>query len=394
MRAFEGPDVLARQRDARRRKHVLRWGTLAFYAFLWILIIVGGLMVTNTASENGPRISSLSISTGILIVLLPTLIWLAMIFLTYALAGRKLLKGMYTLSEDKARDGATARRLRSALEELSLATGEPPLQCMVMESSMPNALAVIIKGKTYLVVTSGLLEEEFTQRELTAMVAHEATHIATGEALSWRSSWRLFMTALFLSIITLDINFITNLLTSRSLVGGTNPFVMILIVVLAALPVGAVVYLSKRYEQQDDLFADAMAVHLTRDPEALISCIEKVAAAGGNINYSSFGVGVIAPYAQKSPAALPISASRYFFVNPFHWDKDKHKDQEKRVASYLPLSEDQLLPAFYRSQTRKLLAKHRSEESVFLTERLLAIRRMRPSRIFGSSGEVPADQRI
>ncbi|MFL6281494.1 MAG: M48 family metalloprotease [Vicinamibacterales bacterium] len=212
-------------------------------------------------------------------------------------------------------------QLQQVVENLSIAAGLPPPSLYVMECPAPNAFTVgADPDRTSLIVTRGLLEL-LDRRELTAVVAHELSHIGN------RDSGLNMKLAALLCVIRAPLSAVTGFARCLPLVYGDgslaafglgalaviSAFVLIvffwvffpadtlrwithpqapalppvpmallryLFYLFAAAPAIAL-WLRKTVSQQREFLADADAVLLTRDPEGLALALAKVSAASG-----------------------------------------------------------------------------------------------------------------
>ncbi|MGO4998116.1 zinc metalloprotease HtpX [Oceanisphaera sp. W20_SRM_FM3] len=140
----------------------------------------------------------------------------------------------------------------------------------IMESAQMNAFAAGWNGHNALVaVTSGLLAK-LTRSEVQAVIAHEVGHILHGD-----SKLTLYVGILANVILTLT-NILGRLfLFSRSKNNNANKAKLILMVLNFVLPIITQVlyfYLSRSREYM----ADAAAVQLTGDNQAMISALQKI----------------------------------------------------------------------------------------------------------------------
>jgi Zn-dependent protease with chaperone function len=384
MKGFDGPEVIRRERDARRKRRLLKWGIFIVYAFIWLVIIISAVVKYYTGSGIGKLEHVFFHDLKDLIILSLMLLPALMLLIVAALIGLNPMRGLNPLPYMEANAAPAVRRLRSAIEAVSIASGRPPLACLVMPSSMPNALGVIIKGESYLVVTSGLLEADLPERELTAVVAHEAAHIATGDALTLKSSIRFYLTSMFCMLVTIVLFILT----------GMKAVLAPLFIFIAIIPTALGIYLDKVINRQDDLFADALAVEITRDPDALISAIMRIATSEGVVDYSSFETMFTGPYGNRVPASLPIFTSGYFFVNPFHRQEDKPTQEQQAMSRQTSTSDDETLGPITSQQSEVMFSWHHGPEKNFIIERLTTLEHIKKGHVIttGQATKVPADE--
>ncbi len=189
-------------------------------------------------------------------------------------------------------DRRTDPRTYNLLENLCISRGIPVPALRVMETPALNAFASGLHAKQYSVtVTRGLLES-LDDRELEAVLAHELTHIRN------RDVRLLVIAVIFVGIFSFvgEMMFrgMTHMRWSGGGGGGSNRSSSsdsrssgggALVAILAALAIMAIAYalaivirfaLSRRREY----LADAGAVELTKNPDAMISALRKISGHG------------------------------------------------------------------------------------------------------------------
>jgi heat shock protein HtpX len=176
-------------------------------------------------------------------------------------------------------------RLYNLLENLCISRGITMPQLRIMETGALNAFASGMNERQYSVsVTRGLLEA-LDDRELEAVLAHELTHIRNGDV-------RLMVIATVMAGV---ISFFAEMLwrwfsygpsvrmRSRDDNNGDAPkanqamAAIIIAVVLLAVAWLLSVVLKFALSRSREYLADAGAVELTKDPDAMISALLKIA---------------------------------------------------------------------------------------------------------------------
>jgi heat shock protein HtpX len=192
-----------------------------------------------------------------------------------------------------------APRLHSIVERMSIAAGLPMPRVEIMETPALNAYASGLgPDDATIAVTRGLLDS-LEPHELEAVVAHEMAHIKNRDV-------RLMVVAhIFAGAITLAGSLVSNLRgrSRASGVWGIGDFAIarrlrglrhrgdqlkgpVLLGILAAVVVAAVILVLAHagaimsrlaISRSREFLADAGAVELTRNPDALISALAKIA---------------------------------------------------------------------------------------------------------------------
>ncbi len=189
-------------------------------------------------------------------------------------------------------------RLWNAVETLCISRGLGMPRLAVIEQPARNAFASGLSRRTgAITVTRGLLEA-LDDRELPAVLAHELTHIRNGDA-------RLaVVAAVFAGVISLPGEIMvragrgfgrqgtaattggsrgrssSSSSSSKSDSKGGGGAILLVLLALAIMLLTWALALALRFalSRNREFLADAGAVELTQDPDALISALRKVAA--------------------------------------------------------------------------------------------------------------------
>ena len=176
-----------------------------------------------------------------------------------------------------------AARLYNLLENLCISRGVPVPTLRVMESEAPNAFATGLSPEQYsITVTTGLLAL-LNDAELEAVLAHELTHIRNDDV----------RTMVIAMIVTGILSF-----AGEMILRGDNPIRFssrgssdkdkgggaFLAMIIALVLIGLVWFLSQfvkfALSRSREYLADAGAVELTKNPDALISALQKIEGKG------------------------------------------------------------------------------------------------------------------
>jgi len=184
----------------------------------------------------------------------------ALVFVELGLARVRGLQlaGGYVLEE------GTARRIAEPLRELCVQAPcrVPRVSVMMGDASRPAFVRPGRGGSPQLVVSSPFLDQ-LDDLELRAVLAHEVSHLATGDLDEILGQWLILVAVVGVSGIAAGI------LSSDSDV-ALPIYVAGMLVVLRAFAV-----LLRLGWRRFELRADAGAVRLTRDPDHLVSGLEK-----------------------------------------------------------------------------------------------------------------------
>jgi heat shock protein HtpX len=165
-----------------------------------------------------------------------------------------------------------APQVYNALENLCISRGLPMPTLEIIISPALNAFASGIDRRTYTItVTTGLLEA-LDPAEIEAVLAHELTHILNEDVRL------LIIGVIFVGIISTLSDVLARRLLDGSGRGSDKRPLPVVILGLVVACVGYVLALLIRFSlsRKREYLADAGAVELTKNPEALIQALEKI----------------------------------------------------------------------------------------------------------------------
>lgn len=167
-------------------------------------------------------------------------------------------------------------RVYNLTENLCMTVGMPMPKLYVIESEALNAFASGINEKTYAVtLTSGIIDQ-LTDDELEGVIGHELTHIRNKDVRL------LIITIVFVGIFAFVLNMaMRNMFGIRRMSSGNRgkdgggAAVIVIILVAAVLYFFAMIF-KFALSRSREYMADAGAVELTRNPQALADALKKV----------------------------------------------------------------------------------------------------------------------
>jgi heat shock protein HtpX len=169
-------------------------------------------------------------------------------------------------------------KLYNILENLCISRGIKTPNLYVIDTNEMNAYASGIDEKSFAItITRGLLER-LNDQELEAVLGHELTHIIN------RDCRLLIITVVFVGMISFAAQMIWRSMQfrvySRDDRNGGGGAILLLIAGVMLL-IGYMLALVLRFaiSRKREYLADAGSVELTKDPEALISALRKIADA-------------------------------------------------------------------------------------------------------------------
>lgn len=202
-------------------------------------------------------------------------VWTIVIALIYAViqyyASSSLAMAMTGAKEIKKKQN---RRLYNIVENLSITTGLPMPKVYIIEDKAPNAFATGRDPKHAAVAaTTGLLDI-MNDKELTAVMAHEMSHIKNYDI---RVSMIVFGLVCVVGLIS-DMAYRMMFYGSRRRDNEGSPVGYVLVMLGAILaPIFAGIA-QMAVSRQREYLADASAVNITRYPEGMADALKKLQA--------------------------------------------------------------------------------------------------------------------
>jgi heat shock protein HtpX len=305
-------DFVGAQKVNRRNTMVLLAALTALAAQLGYLI---GWVLETEASDAVPLVSK----GGVAVAALMAAVSVGWSAISLAFGDKMVL----AMANAKQIDKADAPQLYNVVEEMAIAAGVPMPKVMVLETDALNAFATGSKpGNGTIAVTRGLLNT-LNRDELQGVVAHEMSHLAN---LDTRY---MVVVGVTVGLIALVCDMLLrnlawgrgNRSSSNDKKGGGAAILIILLIVVAILAPIAAKFVQMAVSRQREYLADATSVQFTRNPEGLISALQKLAAAA-------------APFPGVSRATQHL-----FIVNPIQTFTEKslalmatHPDVADRIA--------------------------------------------------------------
>jgi heat shock protein HtpX len=176
---------------------------------------------------------------------------------------------------------AEAPELYNLLENLCISRGVPMPKLSIIDTPAMNAFASGISEKTYAITLTRGLVDNLTKREIEAVMAHELTHIRN------RDVRLLIIAVIFVGIFSFFGELIfRNIFRTGVRVGGhssgrkgdSRGGGILILVAVALIVIAYILAMVIRFalSQKREYLADAGAVDLTRDPDAMISALRKI----------------------------------------------------------------------------------------------------------------------
>lgn len=200
-------------------------------------------------------------------------VWTIVIALIYALiqyfAAGSLAMAMTGAREIQKKDNP---RFYNIVENLSITTGLPMPKVYIIDDKAPNAFATGRDPKHAAVAaTTGLLDI-MNDKEVTAVMAHEMSHVKNYDI---RVSMIVFGLVCVVGLIS-DVAFQMMFYGDRRRENEGSPVGYVLIIAVAILSPIIAAIAQMAVSRQREYLADASAVNITRYPEGMIAALKKL----------------------------------------------------------------------------------------------------------------------
>ena len=200
-------------------------------------------------------------------------VWVTIVAIVYAVfqyyVSASIATTMTGAKEIQKKDNP---RLYNVVENLSITTGLPMPKVYVIDDPAPNAFATGRDPKHAVVAaTTGLLDI-MDDKELTAVMAHEMSHVKNYDI---RVSMIVFGLVCVVGLIS-DIAFRMMFYGNRRRENEGSPMGYVLVAVAAILSPILAAVAQMAVSREREYLADASAVNITRYPEGMISALKKL----------------------------------------------------------------------------------------------------------------------
>ncbi|HEY3695644.1 M48 family metallopeptidase [Phenylobacterium sp.] len=278
------------------------------------LLMLGAGLLPSTGSAAGDA----AFAARLLAASAPISILVALAWFVVAYFANTGIIAMATRSQPVSR--AEEPALYNLLENLAISRGLRTPRLQVIEQPAMNAFASGMNQDQYTItVTRGLLDA-LTPQELEAVLAHELTHVINRDVRT------MVIASVFAGIISLVAQIIYRSVMwgsgdgrRRDRRGGGMLFVL---VALAIAAVGYVLALVIRMalSRSREFVADAGSVELTKNPDAMISALQKIAGrsdlpvpeAVQGMFVENVETGVMSLFATHPPISARIAALQQY----------------------------------------------------------------------------------
>ncbi len=243
----------------------------------WILIIVFSIFVIFLSAIFGEILGSWILGTIIGAIILVFYLIINYIF------GAQIVLAISGAREVKKEEEPY---LFNIIEGLSIAANIPKPKAYIIEDEAMNAFATGIDPEHGIVVVTRGLLKNMNRQEIEGVIAHEIAHIQNYDI-------RLMLfTAVFVGVTVI----ISDMMLRSLIYGAGNRnreisraqiFLIIIGIVLAIISPIIAIAIKMAISRQREFLADATGVMLTRNPQGLISALEKIGKDNNTVRNAS-----------------------------------------------------------------------------------------------------------
>jgi heat shock protein HtpX len=243
---------------------------LLLYAVVLILVGATGMHQAYSDYASAAPSNVFAYTLQLTIQSLPLAIAVAVIWFVIAYFANQTIIDLATGARPIAR--ADDEELYNILENLCISRGMKTPSLRIIESEDLNAFASgLHEGQFSITVTRGL-RERLDHDELEAVLGHELTHVINRDVRT------MIIAAVFAGIISLVAQVIARMMLYGGRGRGRGGGLLIVVgIAAAALAWLLAIVIRMAISRRREFIADAGSVELTKNPDAMISALQKVA---------------------------------------------------------------------------------------------------------------------
>ena len=249
---------------------------LCMFPVLLMALAFAGVLLFSGMTQEGTQ-AGLAYAVSAMPAVAPIALGGAGAWFGVAFLGHQAMISAATKREPVTR--AQEPRAYRLLENLCISRGITPPRLMVMETDVMNAFASGINTKNYTVTLTRGLMNSLDDEELEAVIAHELSHIKNHDvrlliiAVIFVGIFSFFGEGLVRGMLRSNLGRVSR--HRRS--GGDNAAPLILIAfAIMAVSYGLAMLTRFALSRKREYMADAGAVELTKNPDAMISALQKI----------------------------------------------------------------------------------------------------------------------
>lgn len=205
-------------------------------------------------------------------------VWTALVISSLMSFGSYFWGDRLVLSMSGAKEASRKKDfdLYTVVENISLAAGIPKPKVYVIEDSAPNAFATGRDPQHAVIcVTRGLLDK-VTRSELEGVIAHEISHVSNYDIRVMAVVTVLVGMIAFLSDWFMRMLWWGGGRRDREERGGLGAVIMLIGIIFAILSPLIAILIQLAVSRRREFLADASGVLLTRNPNGLVTALEKI----------------------------------------------------------------------------------------------------------------------
>ncbi|WP_226038272.1 zinc metalloprotease HtpX [Aquibacillus saliphilus] len=286
--------MLYKQIDSNKRKTVV----IVLVFFLFILAI--GALFGYTFYG--------SVLSGVIVSGVIALVYI----LIMTMNSSKIVMKMNHAKEVRTRDENT--EVWDAVENMAMVANIPMPKVYIVEDMSPNAFATGNSPKKGAVAVTRGLVNELDKYELEGVIAHEVAHIRNYDIRLSTIAIALVAVVGILGDIAMRSMFFGRSRRSNNNGGGQIILIVVSLLLVIIAPIVATI-IQLALSRNREYLADASAVNLTRNPDALVGALEKISGTTKSVEEAS-----------QTTASI-------YFINPFR----KKKKRSKLFATHPPM---------------------------------------------------------
>ena len=259
---------------------------IGLFLLVYVMTFAGALLAEAMMAGNASLEWLLRAALRDLIQALPfvtigTLIWMAIAYKFH----QKMIDALTGGHEITRKDNP---RVYNLLENMCISRGITMPKLKVMESPALNAFATGLNEKQYSITVTSRLIEQLNDAELEAVLGHELTHIRNGDvrmlviAVVMAGVISFFAEMVFRLLFQGGFRFGRGSRSSGDSGKGAGGVVIAIVIAVAMMAVAWLLSIVIRFalSRKREYLADAGAVELTKNPDAMISALRKIENRG------------------------------------------------------------------------------------------------------------------